>query len=284
MRLLFSLMPPLKIPEDVRVENVLIPDQEAKTRIGLRIYQSKSKETPSPALLWLHGGGYVMGNPKMDDLICAQYCQELGIAVVSVDYRYAPKHPFPDGLEDGYTALKWMASHAQLLGIEPNRIAVGGASAGGGLAAALVQMACDRKEVLPIFQLLVYPMLDDRTVLRKDIDDNEVLVWNQGSNRFGWESYLGTKCGEQDVRPYSVPARRENLSDLPSAWIGVGTLDLFHDEDIAYAKTLERCGVECELYIIPGAFHGFDVIDPQLPIVQEFRKSQISALKKHLFV
>ena len=239
--------------------------------------------TPTPVLIWLHGGGYVMGRPEQDDFVAAQYVRELGITVVSVDYRYAPKHPFPEGLEDSYSALKWVVSHSQQLGVDAKRIAIGGASAGGGLAAALVQLAHDRQEIKPVFQLLVYPMLDDRTVLRADIDDSNNITWNQKSNRFGWESYLGKECGAEDVPAYSVPARRKDLSGLPPAWIGVGTVDIFHDEDVAYAKRLKECGVECEIYEAPGAFHGFDVFDPQIPIVQDFRKSQISALKKYLF-
>ena len=282
-RLLMSLAPTPKNLKDILVENVFITGQDDRTKIRLRIYKPKSIAAPTPVLLWLHGGGYVMGLPEMDDLGCAQYVCELDITIVSVDYRYAPKHPFPAGLEDSYSALKWVESHSQQLGIDAKRIAIGGASAGGGLAAALVQLAHDRQEIKPIFQLLVYPMLDDRTVLRADIDDSNSPAWNQKSNRFGWESYLGKKCGAEDVPAYSVPARREDLSGLPQAWIGVGTVDIFHDEDVAYAQRLKERGIECELYIVPGAFHGFDVFDPQVPIVQDFRKSQISALKKYLF-
>jgi acetyl esterase/lipase len=282
-RLLMSLIPAPKTPEDILVENIFITDQDDRTKIRLRIYKPKSIAAPTPGLLWLHGGGYVMGNPEMDDLSCIQYVRELGIAIASVDYRYAPKYPFPTGLEDSYSALKWVESHSQQLGIDAKRIAIGGASAGGGLAAALVQLAHDRQEIKPVFQLLVYPMLDDRTVLRADIDDSNSPAWNQKSNLFGWESYLGKKCGAEDVLAYSVPARREDLSGLPQAWIGVGTLDVFHDEDVAYGQRLKECGIECELYIVPGAFHGFDIFDPQVPIVKDFRKSQISALKKYLF-
>ncbi len=122
---------------------------------------------PAPALIWLHGGGYVLGNPEQDEACCAQYGRELGITMVSVDYRCAPKYPFPIGLEDGYAALTWAAAQAQFLGVDAQRIAVGGASAGGGLAAALAQLAHDRQDIQPVFQLLVYPMLDDRTVLRR---------------------------------------------------------------------------------------------------------------------
>jgi acetyl esterase/lipase len=121
--------------------------------------------------------------------------------------------------------------------------------------------------------------LDDRTVLRADIDDRNSRTWSQKSNRFGWESYLGKNFGAQEVPAYSVPARRKDLSGLPPAWVGVGTLDVFHDEDVAYAQRLDVC----ELCVVPGAFHGFDVIDSQLQIVRDFQKAQITALKKYLF-
>ena len=219
----------------------------------------------------------------MDDRSCVQYVRELGSSVVSVDYRCAPKPPFPAGLEDSYSALKWVVSHSDQLGVDAKRIGIGGASAGGGLAAALVQLAYDRQEIKPVFQLLVYPMLDDRTVLRADIDDSNNFTWTQKSNRFGWESYLRQECGVEAVPAYSVPARRTDLSGLPPAWIGVGTLDVFHDEDVAYAQRLKACGIECDIDVVPGAFHGFDVFDPQVPIVQDFRKSQIAALRKYLF-
>lgn len=283
IHLLMSLTPTPGTPEDILVENIFIPGPDKRTKIRLRIYKPKLSPTPTPVLVWLHGGGYVMGRPEMDDRSCAEYVRESGISVVSVDYRYAPKHPFPAGLEDSYLALKWVASHSQQLGSDADRIAIGGASAGGGLAAALVQLAHDRQEVRPVFQLLVYPMLDDRTAIRADVDDCSNVAWNQKSNRFGWESYLGKKCGAEAIQAYSVPARRADLSSLPATWIGVGTLDLFHDEDVAYAQRLKECGNECEICIVPGAFHGFDVLEPQASIVQEFRKSQIAALRRHLF-
>jgi acetyl esterase/lipase len=263
-----NFTPAPKTPKDILVENIFVTGQDDRTKIRLRIYKPKSIPTPTPGLIWLHGGGYVMGKPEMDDLRCAQYVRESGILI---------------GLEDSYTALKWVESHSQQLGLDAKRIAIGGASAGGGLAAALVQLAHDRQEIKPVFQLLVYPMLDDRTVLRAELDDSNNFTWTQESNRFGWESYLGKKCGAEDVPAYSVPARREDLSGLPPAWIGVGTLDVFHDEDVAYAQRLKECNVGCEIRIAPDAFHGFDVLVPQSSIVQEFRKSQIAALKKYLF-
>jgi len=282
IKLLLRLMQSPKTLAGILVENIFIPGQNDRIKIRLRIYKPKFSSAPTPVLIWLHGGGYVIGNPEQDDGSCAQFVRELGITVVSVDYRVAPKDPFPAGLDDAYAALKWVVSNSKELGIDTTRIAIGGASAGGGLAAALVQLTHDRQEIKLIFQLLTYPMLDDRTVLRANIDDSNNVTWNQKSNRFGWESYLGMKCGAEDVPVYAVPARRVDLSGLPKAWIGVGTLDIFHDEDAAYAERLKACGIECEIDIVTGAFHGFDVFDPQLPIVQDFRKSQIAALKKYL--
>lgn len=281
--LLTRLIPPSKTLEGLHVENIHIPRQDGRTRLRLRIYKPKTVASPTPVLIWMHGGGYVMGKPEQDDASCAQYVHELDITVISVDYRCAPKYLFPAGLDDCYSALRWVATHSHDLNIDPNRIAIGGNSAGGGLAAALAQLAHDRNEIKPIFQLLIYPMLDDRTVLRTDIDDSNNVTWNHASNRFGWESYLGQACGAESVPVYSVPARRADLSGLPPAWIGVGDLDIFHNEDVAYAQRLRESGTECELEIIPGAFHGFDVFDPQVPIVQEFRKAQLAALRKYLF-
>jgi acetyl esterase/lipase len=280
LHVLMRLVPRPKVPQDILVQNIFISSENDRTKIRLRIYKQKSLTAPVPVLLWMHGGGYVIGNPEQDDGSCIQYVHELGILVISVDYRFAPKYPFPVGLEDCHTALQWVVTNAQQLGIDTKHIAVGGASAGGGLAASLIQFVHDRQEIQPIFQLLVYPMLDDRTVLRPEIGDNDHIAWNQKSNRFGWESYLGTRCGAENVPKYAVPARCKKLAGLPETWIGVGTLDLFHDEDLAYAQRLRECGVPCEIYTVPGAFHGFDVFDPDLPIVQDFRKSQISALRK----
>lgn len=282
LQVLMKVQPTPKTPDDLTIENIFIPSREGDTKIRLRIYRHKAVRSVAPVLLWIHGGGYIIGNPEIDESRCIQFVREAGIVVVSVDYRLAPKYPFPTPLEDTYTALKWVHSQAVQLGIDPTRIAIGGASAGAGLAASLVQMAVDRHEVKPIFQLLVYPMLDDRTVTRTDLVKSTHLTWNQKSNRFGWESYLGAKAGGASLPDYAAASRRTNLSGLPPAWIGVGTLDLFHDEDVAYAQRLKADGVACELVVIPGAYHGFD-IDRVPQVVYEFSKSQVAALKRYLF-
>lgn len=284
MRLLIRLLLRPKLPPAVVVENIFIPATNQKAKIRLRLYTPASNRSPLPVLLWFHGGGYVMGRPEMDDHLCAEYVRQAGMAVVSVDYRCAPQHPFPAGLEDGYTALKWVVAQGETRPFDPQHLAVGGASAGGGLAAALAQLAYDQQEIKLALQLLVYPMLDDRTVLRSDLpDDTSYITWGTKNNRFGWEAYLQKPCGAEDVPPYAVPARRPNLSGLPPAWIGVGSLDLFYDENVAYAQKLQEHGVECQLYTVPGAFHGFNVFDQQIPVVHQFQESQIQALKTYLF-
>lgn len=282
IRLLISLMPAPKAPEDISIKNINIAASDGNTNVRLRIYQPVNPSLPTPVLIWMHGGGQIIGKPELEDTICIQFVRELGVSIVSVDYRLAPKYPFPAGLEDCYSALIWAKDQAQSFGFDTSRIAVGGTSAGGGLAASLAQLAHDRKEVSLVFQLLTYPMLDDRTVLRTDIDDSNSPTWSHKANKFGWESYLGKNYGAQQLPKYAVPARRSDLSGLPKAWIGVGTLDIFFDEDTAYAQRLKDAGIACDLEIVQDAFHGFDAFDQNIPIVQEFRKSQLAALKKYL--
>lgn len=291
MRWLSRLMPKTRKPAGILVEQRHVQSQDGKYPIRLKIYRRRDRHqsTPetaepglTPALVWIHGGGYIIGAPEQSEAYIYQLIQELAMVVVSVDYRLAPDAPFPAPLEDCYTALRWACDHARELGIDPNRIAIGGDSAGGGLAAALAQLACDRGEVRPGFQLLVYPMLDDRTVLQAEVKNREYMSWSPESNRLGWECYLGQAPGLEAAAPYSVPARRADCSGLPPAWIGVGTLDLFYEEDIAYAQKLKDCGVDCELVCVPGAFHGFDVFNHGLPVVQAFHQSQVAALKKYL--
>lgn len=240
--------------------------------VGVRLYRPANGGECGPALLWIHGGGYVIGTPAQDDELCRRFARELGATVASVDYRLAPEHPYPAPLEDCYAALKWLAA---LPSVDPARVAIGGGSAGGGLAASLALLARDRGEVPLVAQLLVYPMLDDRTVDRSDLDHPGQRLWNQSSNKFGWSAYLG----DAD-RAVAVPARREDLSGLPPAWIGVGALDLFHDEDLAYAARLEAAGVPCRVEVVEGAFHGFDAVVPKAEVSVSFFKSQCALLRE----
>lgn len=229
---------------------------------------------PWPALVWIHGGGYVMGSAAQEDDICRRFADAVGAMVVSVDYRLAPDHPYPTPLEDCHAVLAWTARHPE---VDAERVMIGGASAGGGLCAALAILARERGEVRPILQVLTYPMLDDRTVLR-DVDERGFRLWNNRANRYGWSSYLGAEPGSSSVRDGSVPARETDLAGLPAAWIGVGTLDLFHDEDLAYAERLRAAGVACEVDEVEGAFHAFDYLAPKTGVGRAFRQAQIDAM------
>ncbi len=241
--------------------------------IGIRLHRPRNGTVRGPALLWIHGGGYVLGSPAQDDILCRRFADTLGITVAAVRYRLAPEHPYPAPLEDCYSALQWLAG---LPAVDPGRIAIGGSSAGGGLAAALALLTRDRAEINPVLQLLVYPMLDDRSVGRH-LDDTGHRLWNATSNRFGWQSYLGAADPE-----VAVPARRTDLAGLPPAWLGVGTLDLFHDEDLEYARRLQSAGVPCEVHLVPGAFHGFDGIAPKASISRQFFESQCASLRERM--
>jgi acetyl esterase/lipase len=245
----------------------------------VRLYGWTPDATPRPALLWIHGGGYVLGSPAQDDEVCSYLAAQVGISVASVRYRLAPQHPFPAGLDDCYEALTWLAHQPS---VDEQRLAIGGASAGGGLGAALALMARDKAELAPAFQLLSYPMLDDRTALRTDIDQRNFRLWNNKANRFGWESYTAQPVGSPEISYLAAPGRCEDLSGLPATWLGVGTLDLFHDEVVSYADRLREAGVRCELEVVPGAFHGFDSVRPKTGVVRAFRASQADALRAAL--
>jgi acetyl esterase/lipase len=235
---------------------------------GVRLFRPTGVAEPAPALLWIHGGGYVMGTARQDDRLCRRFSSRLGLTVASVEYRLAPQHPYPAPLEDCYSALTWLS---RLPAVDPDRVAIGGASAGGGLAAALALLARDRGEVSPAFQVLAYPMLDDRSSAAA-ADPNHRL-WSPRSNRFGWSAYLGGADPQ-----VAVPARRDDLGGLPPAWIGVGTHDLFHDEDLAYARRLTDAGVPCHVEVVLGAFHGFDALAPKAQVSQGFFNSQCDSL------
>jgi acetyl esterase/lipase len=269
--------------KDVLIEDVFLPGQDGASKLRVRIYRPRNIDRPVPAMLWLHGGGFIFGAPEFDQQNNIATARELGILIAAVDYRLSPDHPFPAALDDAYAALTWLHANAAALGVAAGRYAVGGSSAGGGLAAGLTLMAHDRGEPPVALQVLLYPMLDDRTVLRTDIDPSDLRMWDTGSNRYGWTSYLGTKPGGANISSYAAPARREDLAGLPPAWIGTGTFDLFHDENIAYAQRLTAAAVHCELRVVSGAYHGFDAISRNAKVSQDFRSSYLAALRAALF-
>jgi acetyl esterase/lipase len=251
------LLPPFP---DVDVTERHVPGPQGAPEVRVLVYLPKSAPRPLPALLWIHGGGYVLGSADQDDPQVKNIVDQIGCAAVSVDYRLAPETPHPGPVEDCYAALKWLQEHAAELGVDPGRIAIGGASAGGGLAAGLGLLARDRGEVPLAFQLLIYPMLDDRTVSHPDPHPyTGEFIWTHDANRFGWTSLLGQEPGSEGVSPYAAAARAEHLAGLPPTYICVGALDLFLEEDMEYARRLIREGVPTELHVYPGAYHGFNM-------------------------
>lgn len=238
--------------------------------VGARIHRPSAPRGCGAAMLWIHGGGYVMGSATQDDASCSRFAERLGIPVAAVEYRLAPQHPYPAALEDCYAALEWLA---RLDGIDAERIVIAGASAGGGLAAALALLARERGRIAPLFQLLVYPMIDDRSPDRPGITNPLHRMWTERTNRLGWDAYLRNADPAR-----AVPARRTDLSGLPPAWVGVGTLDPLHDEGVEYARRLQSAGVSCTLDVVPGAFHGFDAVAPKAGVSRRFFDRQCEIL------
>jgi triacylglycerol lipase len=237
----------------------LIPGPPGAPDVGVRVYRPVGSTGPLPCILHLHGGGYVTGKAADLEGVHLPLAADLGCCIVSVDYRLAPETPFPGAIEDCYAALTWVVGHAAEIGVDADRIGVMGESAGGGLAAALALLVRDRAEHRLTFQHLIYPMLDDRTCLDDDPHPHVgEFVWNRESNRFGWSSLLGCEPGAEGISPYAAPARAEHLEGLPRTYLAVGSIDLFLEEDLEYARRLSRAGVPVELHLYAGGFHGFN--------------------------
>ena len=248
----------------------------------VRVYQPKETRQGGGGLLWIHGGGLVIGNARMEDGRSTQRAHQFGCVVVSIEYRVAPENPYPAAIDDCYAAWQWLLSNAAGLGVDTSRIVVAGESAGGGLAAALCQRILDTGGLQPAAQWLVYPMLDDRTATSTAFDATQHLGWDNTSNRFGWSAYLGHDVGRQEVPDWSVPGRRTDLAGLPPAWIGVGDRDLFFEEDRSYSERLQACGVDCELHVSEAAPHGFVSFEPDARVSRDFTRSADRFLFRYL--
>jgi len=235
-------------------------------RVPLRWYRARERE-PGSAVLYLHGGGMILGSVDLYDPIVASYVSRTGVPMLSVDYRRAPEDPHPAPVEDCYAGLCWLADHAEELGADPARLAVMGDSGGGGLAAAVALLARDRGGPPLARQVLIYPMLDDRTTT-PDAQLVPFMTWTYDDNLTGWGALLGGAVGGPDVPAYAAPARAADLAGLPGAYMEVGELDIFRDEDIEYAQRLAAAGVTTELHVHPGAPHGFDQLGPGFDVVR----------------
>jgi acetyl esterase/lipase len=263
-----------------------VPGPKGAPDIGLIIYRPKqpADATPGvmPCIYHIHGGGYVVGSASMMEGAQRALVTELGCVLVTVEYRLAPETPHPGPIEDCYAGLAWLYANAPELGVDRARIGVMGESAGGGLAAALALLARDRGEYPLAFQQLIYPMLDDRTAVGEPHPYTGEFIWTPESNHFGWSSLLGHEPGRPDVSPYAAPARAESLAGLPPTYLSTGSLDLFLEEDLEYARRLIRAGVPVELHVYPGAVHAFDFAAFSPVSVQAINDSK-AALRRALF-
>ncbi|PZQ45422.1 MAG: alpha/beta hydrolase [Rhodovulum sulfidophilum] len=236
---------------------------------------------PRPAILHMHGGGFIVGTAEEYLPMLRAEALALGARIVSVDYRLAPEAPFPGALEDNYAALLWLHAEAETLGIDRERIALQGESAGGGHAAMLALAARDRGEVPVMFQCLTYPMLDDRTGSARAVAPHiGTWGWTAQYNRMGWSALLGVPAGSAHVPEGAVPARAADLAGLPPAFLWVGSLDLFVEENLAYAARLAVAGVPVELHLVPGVYHGFDGAAPASSVTLGYRDAMVMALAR----
>ena len=273
--------PAPEMPDSIEVDDHHVEAADGH-EVLVRVYRPKERRDRSPGLYWIHGGGMVLGSVDMNDAGCVAIASDLNVVVASVDYRLAPEFPYPTPLEDCYCGLTWFFDQADAFGLDTARIAVGGASAGGGLAAGLALLARDRKQVSPCFQMLTFPMIDDRNETPSSFMIDDTRVWNRAANIAGWSAYLDGDNGADDVPIYAAPARATDLGGLAPAIITVGSLDMFLDEDIAYAQALLGAEVPCELHVYPDAFHGSNFMVPHSAISRRWHRDEIAALDRAL--
>ncbi|MGW1766929.1 alpha/beta hydrolase [Streptomyces sp. NPDC002073] len=265
------------------VSEVRVPGGAGAPEVTLVCARPAGVAGPLPALYYMHGGGMIMGNAwSVLPQLLREWALPLGLAVVSVEYRLAPRTRYPGPVEDCYAGLVWVAAHAAELGIDADRIVIGGKSAGGGLAAALALLTRDRGGPAPMGQLLLCPMLDDRGGTYSSHQMAGIDTWDRTSNATAWEALLGDRYGDADLPPYAAPARATDLTGLPQAYIDVGSAESFRDEGVAYADALWRAGGRAELHVWPGAYHGFDSYAPQAALSRDAQDARTRWLRRIL--
>jgi acetyl esterase/lipase len=277
-----QLMKAIPIPPNPNVihEDRTVPGPQGAPGIGVRIYRPRITDVgvTLPGVYFIHGGGMILGNVEAENATAEMICDEVGAVVVSVEYRLAPEHPHPAASEDCYAGLAWMARNAAALGFDPGRLAVYGGSAGGGLTIAVTLLARDRGFPAIAFQMPIYPMIDDANETPSSHEITDIGIWDRAGNIEAWKWYLGEGKPDQ----YAAPARAEDLSGLPPAFIDVGTVDLFRDEDITFAMRLMQAGVPTELHVNPGAYHASEALAPDAPLSVRIWQRRLAALRRAL--
>jgi acetyl esterase/lipase len=277
---LTQLLAAMEVPPNPNVtsEDRMVPGPEGAPDVRVRVYRPVTASGPLPGIYFIHGGGMILGDIEGEDAAASAICDQVGAVVVSVDYRLAPEHPHPAPVEDCYAGLTWMARSAGELGIDPERLAVYGGSAGGGLTIAVSLLARDRGFPAIRFQMPIYPMIDDRNETPSSHEITDIGLWDRAGNIEAWKWYLGDGKPDQ----YAAPARAEDLTGLPPTFIDVGTVDLFRDEDITFAMRLMQAGVPTELHVNPGVYHAAEVFAPECELSGVIWARRIEALRRAL--
>ena len=275
-----AVLAALEIPENPRVnhEDISIAGPLGAPDVTVRVYRPVDASGPLPGIYYIHGGGMVLGDLDDENPAAELICEQVGAVVVSVKYRLAPEHTYPAAVEDCYAGLEWLSKNVAELGVDAERLAIYGASAGGGLTLATALLARDRGGPQLSFMMPIYPMIDDRNETPSSHEITDIGIWDRAGNIEAWAWYLGGQEADQ----YAAPARAADLSGLPPAFIDVGTIDLFLDEDIEFARRLMQAGVPTELHIHPGAFHATELVAPQSVLSQRIWGMRIDALRRAL--
>jgi acetyl esterase/lipase len=275
--LLGAQLPP---GDDVRVHDIAAPADGLRPAVPMRVFESRRRESDA-VLLWIHGGGFFAGHHEDDGLFAIPMVRETGCTIVSAGYRRPPEHPYPAAVDDCMAALRWLAGPARPLGFAPGKLAIGGISAGGCLAAVTALRARDENGPALCFQLLLVPCVDSRsdTPSMHEIEDSR--SWRRSANLAAWQMYAGPGClGE--LPPYAAPGRAKDLSGLPPAYIEVAEVDPLRDEAIDYAARLMRAGVRTELHVYPGAYHASTYYQPQAEVSRRAAQDTAQALRRAL--
>lgn len=268
--------------DSVTTEELTVPGPEDGDELTVRIHSPADASGPYPCVYWIHGGGMVLGSAEQEDATAHRFVDELECVVVTPEYRLAPEHPYPTPVDDCYAGLTWLGENAAELGVDASRIAIAGPSAGGGLAAGVALRARGEGGPDLCFQLLIYPMIDDRneTVSSKQVTD--IGIWDREMNIKAWDAYLGDRSGSDEIPPYAAPARATDLTELPPTFLDIGTHDAFRDETTAYAEQLAASGVQTEYHLWPGGFHGYDAFAPDTQLSERTWETRFAALRNAL--